>query len=117
MSSFASICLWPQSQDDAGTWQGPRRQLPGPSRDLGAVSDVTDNLGQALDRIDAFRAIHEPGGVSIEAVQCLMEAVGIDEEGRALVKERVFEAEHIRDGAATLLGVIIGLLAADLADA
>jgi hypothetical protein len=80
------------------------------------VSDVTDNLEQALDRIDAFRAIHEPGGVSSEAVQCLMESVGIDDDGRALVHDRIFEAEDIRDGASTFLGVIIGLLAAELSE-
>ena len=44
-----------------------------------------------------------------------MEAVGIDDDGRALVHERIFEAEDVRDGASTFLGVIIGLLAADLA--
>ena len=80
------------------------------------VTDVTESLEQALDRIDAFRAIHEPGGVSMEAVQCLMESVGIDDDGRALVHDRIFEAGDIRDGASTFLGVIIGLLAAELAN-
>ena len=95
-----------------------RRQIGGPGRDSQAmtdVSDVTESLEQALDRIDAFRAIHEPGGVSMEAVQCLMESVGIDDDGRALVHDRIFEADDIRDGASTFLGVIIGLLAAELA--
>jgi hypothetical protein len=80
------------------------------------VSDVTDCLEQALDRIDAFRAIHEPGGVSEEAVGCLLEAVGIDDAGRALVHERLFESDAVRDGASTFLGVIIGLLAAELGE-
>jgi len=79
------------------------------------VSDVTDSLERALDRIDAFRAIHEPGGVSVEAADCLMEAVGITDETRALVRARIFEDDGIRDGASAFLGVIIGLLAADLA--
>lgn len=76
---------------------------------------MTESLEQALDRIEDFRAIHEPGGVSAEAVECLMEAVGIDEDGRVLVHERIFESEDMRDGASTFLGVIIGLLAAELA--
>ena len=63
---------------------------------------------------EAFRAIHEPGGVSEEAVGCLLEAVGINDDGRVLVHERLFESDDIRDGASTFLGVIIGLLAAEL---
>lgn len=78
------------------------------------VSDVTANLERALDRIDAFRAIHEPAGVSSEAVACLLEAAGVDDDGKALVRERLLEADGIRDGASAFLGVIIGLLAAEL---
>ena len=80
------------------------------------MSEVTANLEEALDRVDAFRAIHEPGGVSEEALGGLLEAVGIDDDGRARVDERLFEADHVRDGASTFLGVIIGLLAAELGE-
>ena len=80
------------------------------------MDDVTDSLEQALDRIDAFRAIHEPGGVSMEAVRCLFEAVGISEETLGLIGERIFADEGVRDGASAFLGVIVGLLAAELAD-
>jgi hypothetical protein len=92
-------------------------QKPAAAGDSTSVSDVTDSLERALDRIDAFRAIHEPGGVSAEAVDCLLEAVGIDEAGRVLVHDRIFESDEIRDGASAFLGVIIGLLTADLAGA
>lgn len=78
------------------------------------MSEVTASLEEALDRVDAFRAIHEPGGVSEEALGCLLEAVGIDDDGRALVHERLFEADDVRDGASTFFGVIIGLLAGEL---
>jgi hypothetical protein len=78
------------------------------------MREVTTSLEQAFDRIDAFRAIHEPGGVSPEAVRCLLEAVGIDDGTKALVCERLCEAETTREGAATFLGLIIGLLAAEL---
>lgn len=78
------------------------------------MSDVTANLERALDRIDAFRAIHEPAGVSGEAVACLLEAVGVDDDGKALVHARLLEADGVRDGASAFLGVIIGLLAAEL---
>ena len=78
------------------------------------MSDVTASLEQALDRIDAFRAIHEPGGVSADAVRCLQEAVGIDDATRILIRERIYEAECSRDGTSTFLGLIIGLLAAQL---
>ncbi|GIK76315.1 MAG: hypothetical protein KJ006_00240 [Thermoleophilia bacterium] len=78
------------------------------------MRDVTASLEQAFDRIDAFRAIHEPGGVTPEAVRCLLEAVGIDAGTKALVCERLSEAETTREGAATFLGLIIGLLAAEL---
>jgi len=80
------------------------------------MRDATAALEQALDRIDAFRAIHEPAGVTRDAVDCLLEAVGIDEGGKVLVGERLFEADGVRDGASAFLGVIIGLLAAELGD-
>ena len=79
------------------------------------MSDVTASLEQALDRIEAFRAIHEPTGVTGEAVDCLLESVGIDDD-KVLVHERLFENDEVRDGASTFLGVIIGLLAAELGE-
>ena len=75
------------------------------------MANLTLDLEQALDRIDAFRAIHEPG-VTMEAVLCLQEAVGIDEAARVLIRERLYDAETSGDPTATFLGLIIGLLAA-----
>jgi hypothetical protein len=93
----------------------PRQKSPPPG-DSRIVSDVTASLEQALDRIEAFRAIHEPAGVTKEAVGCLLESVGIDEDGKVLVHDRLFENDEVRDGASTFLGVIIGLLAAELGE-
>lgn len=78
------------------------------------MSDVSFSIEQAFDRIDAFRAIHEPAGVSMEAILCLQEAVGIDEGTRVLIRERLYEGHGSRDSSATFLGLIIGLLAAQL---
>lgn len=77
------------------------------------MNDVTDSLAQALDRIEDFRSIHEPEGVTMEAVLCLQESVGISESTRRLVGERIFEREEAAgQSPANFLGVIIGLLAA-----
>lgn len=75
-----------------------------------SVSDITRSLEQALDQIDAFRAIHEPGGVPLEAVLCLQESVGIDDDSRVLIRERLYE--NGGGGSHEFLGLIIGLLAA-----
>ncbi len=74
------------------------------------MSDAATSLEQALDQIDAFRAIHEPGGVSLEAVLCLQESVGIDDDSRAVIRARLYENGD--GGSTAFLGVIIGLLAA-----
>lgn len=78
------------------------------------MTDVTASIEKAFDQIDAFRAIHEPVGVSLEAVLCLQEAGGIDAGTRALIRERLYEAEMSGQAPATHLGLIIGLLAAEL---
>ncbi len=78
------------------------------------MREVTISLEEAFDRIADFRAIHEPG-VTMDAVLCLQEAVGIDEATRVLIRERLYESDCSRDSSATFLGLIIGLLAAQLA--
>ena len=76
------------------------------------MSGVATSIEQAFERIDAFRAIHEPAGVTLRAVLCLQEAVGIDEPARLIIRERLYEESDGAGGSATFLGVIIGLLAA-----
>ena len=82
------------------------------------MPQVTDSLSQALDRIEDFKAIHEtcPGGVTIEDVNCLQEAVGITDPTRVLIRERIYEGEDAASEPSEMfLGVIVGLLAAQLA--
>jgi len=74
------------------------------------VSDVARHLEAALDQIDAFRAIHEPGGVTMEAMPCLQESVGIDDYSPVLIRERLYENDG--GGSPAFPGLIIGLLAA-----
>lgn len=74
------------------------------------MGDVAKSLEQALDQIEAFKAIHEPGGVPMDAVMCLQESVGIDDDSRVLIRERLYESGD--GGSHEFLGVIIGLLAA-----
>lgn len=81
------------------------------------MDDVNMNLARAFDQIAAFRAIHEPSGVSLEAVLCLQEAVGIDDATRILIRERLFETVESDEARATFLGLIIGLLASGFGEA
>jgi hypothetical protein len=77
------------------------------------VAEIADSFERALDRIDEFRAIHEPDGVTIEAVLCLQKAVGIADPSREVLRGRVRDgADGPSEPGQLLLGVIVGLLAA-----
>jgi hypothetical protein len=93
-------------------------QIPPARGDSPLVSEITDSLGQALDRIDEFRSIHESraGGVTIEAVRCLQEAVDIADPTRELIRERLYETEGPpSEPSQMFLGLIVGLLTAQFA--
>ena len=79
------------------------------------TADLCDELASAFDRIEDFRAVQAGSGPEEmrEAVNCLQEAVGIGEEARALFAERVATFAKGRETGAVLLGVAIGLFAAD----
>jgi hypothetical protein len=81
------------------------------------MDEITDNIGRAFDRIDDFKAVQ--AGVDadelLDAVIRLQESVGIEDEARAVIGERL----DARVGSTpapgqVLLGVIIGLIAAQL---
>ena len=79
------------------------------------TADLCDELASAFDRVDDFRKVQagsDPEAM-LEAVNCLQEAVGIGEEARAMFAERVGTYGNGREIGAVLLGVIIGLFAAD----
>lgn len=88
------------------------------TRSSGDVKPITPSLTAALDRIEDFRALHDgrPLDEAVDAVLCLQEAVGIDEDARAVVKERIYGERTAQEQRSPIfLGVIIGLLTAEFA--
>jgi hypothetical protein len=74
---------------------------------------VVDGINGAFDRIDDFLSVQSPAP-SVDAVTRLQEAVGIADDERIAIRERL-EAIGQRDHAGgVLLGVIVGLFAAGL---
>jgi hypothetical protein len=73
----------------------------------------TDPLTQAFDRLDDFVTVQcAAGGITVDAVRLLQQAVGIDDVDRATIRERV-EALAPADSGSVLVGIMVGLLAAD----
>ena len=75
-------------------------------------------LERAFDRLSDFEAVQR--GTSFDdltdAVARLQESVGIDENDRALIRERLQQRSSAPGThGAVLMGVILGLMAADLA--
>ena len=69
-------------------------------------------LATAFDRIDDFLTVQRAaGGITVEAVELLQRAVGVEDEERALIAQRVETLGA--SGGSVLLGIIIGLLAAE----
>ncbi len=69
-------------------------------------------LGRAFDRLDAFCAV-QGDHLSLEAVTLLQEAVGIDDDARRLLVERLARLAAGAPPGAVLLGLLLGLFAAD----
>ena len=84
------------------------------------MNDLTDSLAQALDRIADFQAVHSgrPPDQLREAVELLQESVGILDRDRRVIRDHL---DEIRGSTAApghvLLGIIVGLTAAELAGA
>jgi hypothetical protein len=73
-----------------------------------------DPLIQAFDRLEGFVAVQRAaGGITVEGVQLLQESVGIAELERATIRERV-ESLGPAHPASVLMGIVLGLLAAEL---
>jgi hypothetical protein len=71
-----------------------------------------DPLTAAFDRIDDFVAVQSAaGGITVEAVELLQRAVGVEDEQRAMIAQRVETLGA--SGGAVLLGVLVGLFAAE----
>jgi soluble cytochrome b562 len=78
--------------------------------------EIADSLSRAFDRIDDFRAVQEGSSLEElrEAVLLLQQAVGVEDESRRLIRDRLQELNGFQHGGEVLLGVIVGLLAAEL---
>ena len=72
-----------------------------------------DGIASAFDRLEDFLAI-QGAMPSMEAVLNLQAAVGIDDDERMLIRERVDALGCGEDAGAVLLGVLVGLFAARL---
>jgi hypothetical protein len=82
------------------------------------IDEKTVALARAFDRIDDFNAVQagRTGGALRDAVIRLQGSVGIFDATRILIRDRLDEI-NASPGAAghVLLGVIVGLMAAELA--
>ena len=90
-----------------------RQDARGP-RDPSRMSTATPALGEAFDRLEDFLSIWA-GGITVEAVQHLQESVGIEDTERRLFAARLAEVQPAASPGALLLGLLIGLSAAQLA--
>ena len=82
------------------------------------LDEINDSLARAFARIDDFESVQAGVGGQdlIDAVVRLQESVGIDDEARALIGERLRERGDAsrRAPGHVLLGIILGLIAAEL---
>ena len=64
--------------------------------------------------MDDFLAVQSGDGeISLDAVECLQAAVGIEGDARRLFKGRLAQVSKSAQAGQVLLGVIVGLLAAE----
>lgn len=79
---------------------------------------MTDRLAAALKRVEDFNAVQANGGPDeLEAaVLCLQQAVGIDQDSRVVLCEGIERISSMENAGGILLGLIVGLLAAQEAN-
>ena len=73
---------------------------------------MVDGINGAFDRIDNFLSVQSPAP-SVDAVMRLQEAVGIDDAERVAIRGRLEAIGQREHAGAVLLGVILGLFAAE----
>jgi len=80
--------------------------------------EISDDLARAFARIDDFEAVQAGvrGEELAQALARLQESLGVDDEARALIRERLDRRGELWGGGAghVLFGIIVGLLAAEL---
>lgn len=71
---------------------------------------------RAFDQIEDFLTVQgkKPVEEMLDAVECLQAAVGIEDEERQAIAERIETAAGFERTGQVMLGVLIGLLAADV---
>ncbi len=82
------------------------------------MANRADTLAEAFDRIDDFYAVHRsrPIGEMADSVDCFLESVDLDDDARAVLRERLPQLPEIGDRTGqVILGIVIGLMAAQLA--
>jgi hypothetical protein len=77
---------------------------------------MTHQLSEAFDRLEDFIAVWSDG-IPPDAVDRLQESVGIDADLRAVFARRLETLQPHAHPGAVLLGLLLGLSAAQLADA
>src|SRR3954453_19354550 len=90
-------------------------QIAPPGSDPPAMGPHSPDLTRAFDRIHAFLAVQGPR-LTVDAVTLLQEAVGVDDDGRAVVRDRVaalVAPGHGAAGGSVLLGILVGLFAGE----
>ncbi len=77
---------------------------------------LTAALQEAFDRIEDFLAVQATHGRPLELAQvlCLQESVGVDDQARAVFARRLSEIQPEASAGAVLLGLLVGLSAAQL---
>jgi hypothetical protein len=73
---------------------------------------MVDGINGAFDRIDDFLSV-QSRAPSVDAVTRLQEAVGIDDDERAAIRERLDAIGQCDQAGGVLLGLILGLFAGD----
>jgi hypothetical protein len=94
-----------------------RRQISRAVDDSITVNEITDSLDRAFDRIDDFEAVQSgcSGDELVPAVTRLQESVGILDESRSLIAERLAGIKGAPKARGhVLFGLILGLMAAEL---
>ncbi|WP_354699035.1 hypothetical protein DSM112329_04739 [Paraconexibacter sp. AEG42_29] len=77
---------------------------------------LAEALREAFDRLTDFVVVQTAGDRELELadVLCLQESVGIDDDARAMFASRLDEVQPDAPVGAVLLGVLLGLSAAQL---
>ncbi|MGI9021358.1 MAG: hypothetical protein ACR2G3_11690 [Solirubrobacterales bacterium] len=80
------------------------------------MSEINESLATAFDRVADFQAVQAGASCDelAEAVSLLQESVGITEDERILLRERLDEIRGTKPAkGSVLLGLILGLMAAE----